>query len=71
MKSQTRKLKPAEEEYVGVDTAGAETGLSPWTWRRWAYAGKIASNKVGKRLLIPRSEIRRKMAEGYRPATEE
>ncbi len=53
---------------VGVVVAGDETGLSPWTWRRWAYEGKVASIKVGRRLLIPRSEIERVLAEGLRPA---
>ncbi len=53
---------------VGVDVAGEQTGLSPWTWRRWAYEGKVASIKVGSRLLIPRSEIERVLSEGLRPA---
>jgi hypothetical protein len=46
------------------------SGLSRWTWRHYAYEGKIASVKAGKRLLIPVSEIRRVMAQGYRPALE-
>jgi predicted site-specific integrase-resolvase len=46
----------------------AWTGLSVWTWRRWAYDGKIASVKAGKRLLIPASEVERIMREGLRPA---
>ncbi|MGH9652467.1 MAG: helix-turn-helix domain-containing protein [Bryobacteraceae bacterium] len=54
--------------YVTVYTAAAETDLSPWTWRRWAYEGKISSVKVGTRLLIPREEVERLMAEGLRPA---
>lgn len=61
---QDRSTKP---EYVGV--AGAEdlTGISRWTWRRWAYDGKIASVKLGKRLLIPCAEISRLVAENTRP----
>jgi len=55
-------------QFVGVDGAEARTGISRWTWRRMAYAGRIASSKVGKRLLIPVSEIDRILAEGYRPA---
>jgi hypothetical protein len=46
----------------------AWTGLSVWTWRRWAYDGKIASVKAGKRLLIPASEVERILNEGLRPA---
>jgi len=61
------KPKPVEREYVGVDDAEVLSGRSRWTWRRDAYEGKIASVKVGRRLLIPMSEIRRIMAEGLRP----
>jgi len=58
-------IKP---EYVGVDQAEVMTDISRWTWRRYAYQGKVASVKAGKRLLIPISEVQRVMAEGYRPA---
>jgi excisionase family DNA binding protein len=58
----------ANQRYLGVDAVGDLTGLSPWTWRRWAYDGKVASVKVGRRLLIPASEIERVMHEGLRPA---
>jgi excisionase family DNA binding protein len=58
------------QRYLGVDAVGEMTGLSPWTWRRWAYDGKIASVKVGRRLLIPATEIERVMREGMRPALE-
>ncbi len=61
---------PPDQRHVGVETAGAMTGLSPWTWRRWAYEGKISSVKAGRRLLIPVSEIERVMQEGTRPARE-
>jgi len=43
------------------------TGVSRWTWRRWAYDGKVASVKLGKRLLIPRAEIARLVSENLRP----
>ena len=66
--STNRQIKP---EYLGVDQAEIMSGLSRWTWRRYAYEGKIASVKAGKRLLIPVSEVRRVMAEGYRPAPEQ
>jgi predicted site-specific integrase-resolvase len=63
--STNREITP---EYLDVREAEAMSGLSRWTWRKYAYKGKIASVKAGKRLLIPISEIRRVMAEGYRPA---
>jgi hypothetical protein len=61
-------IKP---EYVGVDGAEVLSGISRWTWRRMAYDGRVASSKVGRRLLLPISEVRRVMAEGMRPAIPE
>jgi hypothetical protein len=63
----SRQPEAVEREYVGVAEAQDMTTRSKWTWRRDAYEGKIASVKVGRRLLIPVSEIRRVMAEGLRP----
>jgi len=56
------------QELYGVAEAEAMTGISRWTWRSYAYRGKVASVKLGKRLLIPRAEIDRLIAEGTRPA---
>ena len=56
MPEMKRKMKV---EYLGVAEAESMTGVSRWTWRRWAYDGKIASVKLGKRLVIPASEIER------------
>lgn len=56
-----------------VDVKGAEilTGRSRWSWRRDAYNGKIASVKIGTKLLIPIVEIKRVVAEGTRPRREQ
>ncbi len=54
-------------DYLGVAEAEAQTGVSRWTWRRWAYDGKITSVKLGKRLLIPASEIERLVTDNTRP----
>ena len=56
-----------EAVYVGVGDAETLTGVSRWTWRRWAYDGKVESVKLGKRLLIPRAEISRLVNENTRP----
>jgi excisionase family DNA binding protein len=40
------------ERLVSVGQAAERLGLSIWTLRNWAYAGKIASCKLGARLLI-------------------
>jgi predicted XRE-type DNA-binding protein len=63
--------KSIEPEYVGVAEAEAMTSRSRWSWRRDAYGGAIASVKIGTRLLIPISEIRRVLAENTRPSSEE
>lgn len=55
-------------ELLGVDGAEHMSSISQWTWRKYCYSGRIASVKVGRRLLIPVSEIRRVMNEGLRPA---
>jgi excisionase family DNA binding protein len=52
---------------LSVGEAEAQTGVSRWTWRRWAYDGKVASVKLGRRLLIPAAEIDRLVAENTRP----
>lgn len=57
--------------YVGVADAEAMTGVSRWTWRRWAYRGKVESIKLGSRLLIPRAEIARLVAENTRKRVQE
>ena len=67
----TKQAKRIEAEYVGVEDAETLTGRSRWSWRKDAYSGRIASVKLGRRLLIPVAEIRRVLAEGLRPRVEE
>jgi hypothetical protein len=56
-----------DAEYLSVDQAGAMTSTSPWTWRRYAYAGVVPSVKLGSRLLIPRKAILEHIAANTRP----
>jgi hypothetical protein len=56
-----------EPEFVSVNEAEATYGISRWTWRQYAYKGDIESIKVGRRLLIPLSEIQRVFSDGRRP----
>lgn len=67
----SRMIRAVETEYLSVAEAELMTGRSRWSWRRDAYSGKIASVKLGTRLLIPISEIRRLVLEGTRPRLEE
>lgn len=64
---QSRAVKA---NYLGVAEAEMLTGVSRWTWRRWAYNGRISSVKLGRRLLISQSEIDRLIAESTRPRVE-
>ncbi len=66
----TSSNKSIQPEYLGVAEAEIMTGRSERTWRKDAYSGRIASVKVGRRLLIPVSEIKRVMQEGLRPRVE-
>jgi hypothetical protein len=74
-KYRERFMKPKgltdEPQLVGVDGAERMTTISRWTWRAWAYSGKVASVKAGRRLLIPVAEIRRVIEEGTRPRVED
>jgi hypothetical protein len=60
-------LAKVEPELLSVQGAEIMTGRSRWSWRRDAYEGRIASVKLGSKLLIPVAEIRRVIAEGTRP----
>lgn len=55
-------------EFVSFKEAYEITGISDWTFREWAEIGKIATVKLGHRVLIPVSEIKRLLSEGLRPA---
>lgn len=43
----------------GYDDAFEATGISRHQWRKLAKLGKVRVAKVGRRILIPRSELER------------
>jgi hypothetical protein len=57
----------ANKLWLSVEELEALSGISRWTWRRWAQRGTIASAKVSTRLLVSRLEFDRVMAEASRP----
>jgi hypothetical protein len=65
-------LKPPPElqDWNSVDQLEAISGISKWTWRRWAQDGKVSSAKVSSRLLISRGEYLRVMSDATRPRKE-
>ena len=67
----TVPVKAVAPQYYTVQECEIVYGPSKWSWRRWAYDGRIASVKCGGpggRLLIPKTECDRLMAAGLRPA---
>jgi excisionase family DNA binding protein len=50
-----------------IQDAAHLLGLSVWTLRGWAYAGRISSHKLGKRLMVSQGELDRIVAETERP----
>ena len=67
---QSKVIRGIEPELLGVVEAERMTGRSRWSWRRDCYSGAITSVKIGRRLLVPISEIRRVIAENTRPRLE-
>lgn len=57
-----------EERLAQIPEAARRLGVSVWTLRAWIQDGKIASNKLGGRRLIPVSEIERLILESHVPA---
>jgi excisionase family DNA binding protein len=47
------------KDLISVPEAAARLGLRPVTIRMWAAARKISRVKLGRRVLIPASEIER------------
>jgi predicted site-specific integrase-resolvase len=54
-------------ELVSIKEFARVLSISVWAARKWAYAGKIASVKLGSRLQVPVSEITRMVEENLRP----
>lgn len=66
LKSPTDKGK--DDRLAGIPEAAHRWGVSVWTVRAWIQAGKVTSNKMGGRRLIPVSEIERLIEETRIPA---
>jgi hypothetical protein len=53
-------------ELIRISEFAHRLGISIWTARSWAYAGKISSVKLGSLLQIPVSEVARMINENLR-----
>jgi excisionase family DNA binding protein len=67
----SREMNKATEQLLSVEDFAAAVGLRPVTVRQWAAARRIARVKLGRRLLIPESEITRLIEANLTPAADE
>jgi hypothetical protein len=58
---------PSSQRLQSIKDFAASLGISVWTVRGWAYSGRIASIKLGARLMIPTTELDRLIKENLRP----
>ena len=58
-------------ELISIEDASRRLGLRPVTVRAWAAARKLARVKLGRRVLIPASEIDRLIERSTIPAVPE
>lgn len=47
------------EALLPVDKAAELLGISPWTVRKWLHVKKLRSVRIGRRVLLEQSELRR------------
>lgn len=65
----TKPVSPVAttQRLLSVKDFGALLGVSLWTVRGWAYKGRVASVKLGARMMIPTTELERLITENLRP----
>lgn len=56
-----------ERKLMHVNPSAEYLGISPWTLRRWAYEGRIASFKISTRLLFDKADLDKVIADSERP----
>jgi excisionase family DNA binding protein len=67
-RKQMLAIEPLQQRLLPVKEWARVMGISVWTARQWAYSGKIASHKLGAKLVIPAGELDRVCAATARPA---
>ena len=53
-----------EKLALSVQEAGQAINLSPWTIRKYIKEGKITPTRIGRRVLIEPSELKRLIEQG-------
>jgi excisionase family DNA binding protein len=57
-----------DKRLLSVGETAARFGVSPWTVRDWIAQRKLTRVKIGRRVLVPESEIERVIERGTQPA---
>jgi len=57
------------ESLLSIERAAQVLGISPWTVRRYIAARKIRPVRIGRRVLLEESELRRIVEDGRMEAT--
>jgi len=52
------------QQLFSFEEAAQQSSTTHWTWRTWAARGLVKTVKLGRRRLIPASELNRVCAEG-------
>jgi len=60
-----------DQKLLSIQQAAERLGLRPVTVRLWAARRKLAIVRLGRRRLIPQSEVERLIAENLVPALPE
>lgn len=53
---------------LGLDEAAEKLGVSMWTLRRWVWARKIPSVRLGRRVLLRHADLEALIVAGLRDA---
>jgi hypothetical protein len=64
------KAIEVKAELLPIKIFAARLGVSVWTARGWCYRGRVASVKIGAKLLVPTDEVGRIISENMRPRLE-
>jgi excisionase family DNA binding protein len=65
--SSVREQERAQQQLTSIDQASKRLSVSSFTMRRLVKAGQLRAVRVGKRVLIPETEIARIVREGCGP----
>ncbi len=53
----------AEDQLLKLKEGAAQTRVSTWTFRGWLKSGRLPSYRVGKQLMVKRSDLDRFIAD--------